>query len=208
MAISNYSELQTAVAGWIDRDDLADRIEEFIALGEARIYRDLKINAMVKGFNATIGAVNPRQIVGPTDFIELRDARINLAGGGVRGLEYATTDFIVRRYPNRALSTPLYIHRTTGNDFGFGPAPDSDYSVSLKYYARLPALSDSNTTNWFTENAPDILMWASLVESVGYTMDDERLGVWESKYVQIVNQIQKEDDKTMRSRSPARSTPG
>jgi hypothetical protein len=51
-------------------------------------------------------------------------------------------------------------------------------------------------------------MWAALVESVGYTMDDERLGVWESKYVQIVNQIQKEDDKTMRSRAPARSTPG
>ena len=46
MAISNYTELKTAVANWLDRDDLTDRIPEFIALAESRFNRLLRIRAM------------------------------------------------------------------------------------------------------------------------------------------------------------------
>jgi hypothetical protein len=31
MSIGTYSELQTAVANWLDRSDLTDRINEFIS---------------------------------------------------------------------------------------------------------------------------------------------------------------------------------
>jgi len=40
MAIGTYAELQTAVANWLDRSDLTDRIQEFIDLAEARINRN------------------------------------------------------------------------------------------------------------------------------------------------------------------------
>ena len=46
MAISTYSELQTAVANWLDRDDLTARIPEFIVLAEARYNRELRIRGM------------------------------------------------------------------------------------------------------------------------------------------------------------------
>jgi len=46
MAIGNYSELNTAVANWLNRDDLTDRIPEFIVLAEARFNRVLRIRAM------------------------------------------------------------------------------------------------------------------------------------------------------------------
>ena len=46
MAISTYSELQTAAANWLDRSDLSDRIPEFIALAEARFNRILRIRDM------------------------------------------------------------------------------------------------------------------------------------------------------------------
>ena len=46
MAISTYVELQTAVANWLDRDDMSARIPEFIALTEARFNRILRIRAM------------------------------------------------------------------------------------------------------------------------------------------------------------------
>ena len=41
MAISTYTELQTAVANWLDRDDMSARIPEFISLTEARFNRIL-----------------------------------------------------------------------------------------------------------------------------------------------------------------------
>ena len=46
MAISTYTELQTAVANWLDRDDLTARIPEFIALTEARFNRLLRVRSM------------------------------------------------------------------------------------------------------------------------------------------------------------------
>ena len=44
MAIGTYAELKTAVANWLDRDDLTDRIPEFIALAEAKMNRNLRIS--------------------------------------------------------------------------------------------------------------------------------------------------------------------
>lgn len=202
MAISNYSELQTAIANWIDRDDLTDRIKEFIALGEARIYRDLKIEAMNKG--DTIAIASNGSIALPSDYIHLRNATVLLSGGEGQALEYVTFDTLARKFPSSDTGIPLYIARSTSG-LTVGPLPDGTYNVTLRYYARLPALSDSNTTNWFTDNAPDILLWASLVESTAYTQDDERLPVWESKYQQVKFEIQKEDNKARRSSAPVRS---
>lgn len=47
MSISNYSELTTAVANWLGRDDLTNRIPEFIKGGEVRIQDDLRIPAFL-----------------------------------------------------------------------------------------------------------------------------------------------------------------
>lgn len=46
MAITQRSELVTAIANWLERDDLTARIPEFITLAEDRIAKDLRIRAM------------------------------------------------------------------------------------------------------------------------------------------------------------------
>lgn len=46
MAISQYSELKTAVANWLGRSDLTSRIPEFIGLAEDRVYQRLRLRAM------------------------------------------------------------------------------------------------------------------------------------------------------------------
>ena len=71
MAISNYTELQTAVANWLDRDDLTNRIPEFISLCEARFNRTLRLRAMetldtsvstVAGNSITIGLCSNERV--------------------------------------------------------------------------------------------------------------------------------------------------
>ena len=46
MAIDDYSELKTAVERWLGRDELTNRIPEWIAMGEDRIAQDLRVQAM------------------------------------------------------------------------------------------------------------------------------------------------------------------
>ena len=68
MAIGTYAELQTAVANWLDRDDLSLRIPEFIALAEARMNRILRLRLMESTYTASTVATQ-RNLALPTGYI-------------------------------------------------------------------------------------------------------------------------------------------
>ena len=74
MAISTYATLQTAVANWLDRSDLTDRIPEFIDLAEARINRALRIRLMenVKVISL-VGGIKRYPL--PSDYLQLRSIK-------------------------------------------------------------------------------------------------------------------------------------
>jgi hypothetical protein len=202
MAISTYAELQTAVANWINRTDLTDRIKEFIALGEARINRDLRIRAMEAALSETMSS---GVVAVPSDYLDLKYAYID--GTPTRKLEYKTSEYIYDHYPTRsATSKPHFIAEDAGN-FIFGAFPDSDYTVKGTYYKSLPALSDSNTTNWFTANASDLLLWAACLEAMTYTMEDERIELFAARYSAVKDEIQKAENRAKRAGSAMRSTP-
>lgn len=55
MAITSYSELSTAVANWLERDDLTSRIPEFISLAEARHRREIRLRQQQKRQNLLSG---------------------------------------------------------------------------------------------------------------------------------------------------------
>ena len=48
MSFTSYSDLQTAIAGYLARTDLTTQIPDFIRLAETRLRRDLRIRQMLK----------------------------------------------------------------------------------------------------------------------------------------------------------------
>ena len=80
-----------------------------------------------------------------------------------------------------------------GETLIFGPYPDSAYTIKGRYYKKLDALSDSNTTNWFITNAPDLLRYAALCEAAPYIQNDARINVFESKYQMAKERIKRTD---------------
>lgn len=188
MSIASYSELQTAVANWLNRSDLTSYITDFITLGENRIYRDLRIRAMETALSDTIAS---GVVALPSGYIELKYAYIDRSPA--QHLQRQTARFIYEHYPERSSTgLPKYIAREASN-FIFGPYPDSAYSVKGIYYKRLDALSGSNTTNWFTSNAPDLLLFSALTQAEPFLKNDARLQLWESMYQQVKMQIEMED---------------
>jgi hypothetical protein len=189
MSIANYSELQTAVINRLHRAGLTALVPDFIALGEARIYRDLRIRCME---TALSGAISAGVLALPAGYIELKSAYID--GSPTRKLTRKSLDYIYTNYPTRSSSScPVFMARE-GDNFVFGPYPDTGYTVKGIYYKRLSALSDSNTTNWFTANAPDILLYAALVEAADHVSNDAALVKWDAKYLQVKDRIQHEND--------------
>lgn len=197
MSITNYAELQAAIGNWLNRSDLSVFIPDFIILAESRIYRELRVRAMELSFSGTISA---GVIAVPSSYVAWKFAYVNVTP--VRRLTVKEPGWIYEYYPNRvAEGVPNYIARE-GDNFIFGPYPDSSYAVNGIYYQRLDALSNTNTTNWFITNAPDLLLFASLMEAAPFLKQDDRIAVWMSKYQDIKTQIQSADKAEKVSGSP------
>lgn len=188
--ITSFSTLKTELAGMLHRSDLTSDLPLFIQLGELRIYRDLRIRAMETALSSAIAS---GVIAVPSGYVDLKFAYIN--GAPVRTLEKKDAEWIYYNYPTRSAdSTPNYIAREADN-FIFGPYPDSAYTVKGIYWKKLTALSTDNETNWFTSNAPDLLLFASLCEAAPWIQEDARIPIWENKYALIRDRIQREDDR-------------
>lgn len=189
MALSTYSDIKTSVESWLKRSDLDAYIPDLITLGEMRIYRDLRIRAMETALNT---AISSGVLAVPSGYVAMKHAYVDASP--VQWLQRKTAEWIYQNYPTRSAdASPKYFAREAEN-FIFGPYPDSGYTIKGVYYKQLDALSDSNTTNWFTTNAPDLLLWAALCEAEPFMKNDARITVWEAKYETTKNRIQKADD--------------
>lgn len=196
-AITSWATLKTEVAAWLHRANLTDEIPGFIQFGELRIYRDLRIKQMETALSESIAA---GVVAVPSGYVELKYAYID--GTPIQMLEKKDAEWINANYSTRASDgKPGYIARD-GSNFIFGPYPDSTYTVKGSYYKKLDPLSDSNTSNWLTSDAPDLILFATLCEAAPWIGNDPRIAIWESKYAQVKDRIQKQDDREEFSGSP------
>ena len=70
------------------------------------------------------------------------------------------------------------VYERSGNSINFNTYADRNYVYELRYYRKLPALSVSASTNFWTDNQPKLLLYACLVESIAYLGDDPRTNLW------------------------------
>ena len=195
--ITTFSTLKSAVGDFLDRSDLdavGGIIDTLIGLAEAQIYRDLRIRFMESALDVTISS---GVAAIPADFLELKHAYID--GTPVQWLDPKDASWIVAQYPTRSSSSkPSYIAPDVGN-FIFGPFPDSGYTVKGTYYALPTDLSTTNETNFLTTDAPDVLLNATLLQSLSYLGMDERAVYWQGNYD---NGLRRLEEQSQRERFP------
>lgn len=170
MSISTYAELQTAVGRWLQRTDLTAMIPDFIALAEADFNRNLRVSGQVT--RADVAASSRwTDVSGLTDsLVEIKS--ISTTSGGVRfPLEYIAPD---ASQQFNTSGSPRYWTRI-GDEIGVFPPPDGTYTLELIYYAKVPALSDSATTNFLLVDAPDVYLYRSVIEGANYTHNTDLL---------------------------------
>jgi len=201
MAISNYAELKTAVANWQDRDDLTDRIPEFIALAEARLNRNLRLRSMETKQKAKTVA-GQRALALPPRYIQMRNFQIN-SGGRVHPVEYVTPEMFDRYHGNNVTGRPRQ-YSIIANEVELGPIPDQAYEAEMLFYQSFVPLSDINNTNWLTTFAPDILLYGALLEAEPFIMNDARIGLWKQGFDQAVADLQRQDNLDRHSGSHLR----
>jgi len=64
------------------------------------------------------------------------------------------------------------------------PTPSNSVELTITYYAKIPALSSTQATNWLLTKAPDLYLYATLTNAAPYLQNDERIRLGRSWLLQ------------------------
>jgi hypothetical protein len=198
MALDTFSGLKTTIADYLNRDDLTSIIPSFITLAEAKFNRKLRVRQMVKRATATL---DTQYFAFPADFLQAKEFQLNT--NPITYLQYVTQNQGDYGSANQFVSVgkPQF-YTIIGTQIQVIPTPDTGYTGELTYYGKIPALSDSNTSNWLLAYAPDLYLYGALLEASPYLKDDERLAVWSSLYSNSIGDIEIADQRASVASTP------
>lgn len=198
MALDTFAGLKTTIADYLNRDDLTSVIPTFIALAEAKFNRKLRVRQMIKRSTASIDS---QYFAYPADWLQAKEFVLNTSP--MVKLEFVTEEYSDELKANRYVSTgkPGY-YTIVGTQLEVIPSPDATYTGQLTYYAKIAALSDSNTSNWLLAYAPDLYLYGALLEATPYLKDDDRLGTWSQLYTSSLSDIEIADQRASASSTP------
>ena len=194
MSITDYTTLQSAVVEYMARDNdatLVARIPTFVQLFEAKMNRMLFVPQMEKRSTATVNTAStePEFIALPGDFQSMRTVRLSGVTGKPRLSFMTPTQLEDYRYSiDNVTGQPIYFS-VFGDEMELAPTPNEDYTLEVIYRSYLPALSDSNTTNWLLTLAPDLYLYGALLESAPYIKEDGRIQTWAAGVSTALNDL-------------------
>jgi hypothetical protein len=198
MAITSYSELKSAIADELNRQDLTSVISTWISLAEANFNRTIRHRKMLCRSTAILDS---QFTALPSDFLEAKNVQLQDA----ESLEFLTVE-LADMYRNRMYAgagAPQF-YTILGETLEVVPTPDSDRTIELTYYKKLTSLSDSVQTNWLLTSHPDLYFYASLQHSAPYLKDDERISLWSTIAQTLTDSVNLESDKAEKSGSVLR----
>jgi len=184
-----YDELVTNIRNYTEVDSnvfTSSVIDTFITMAENRILRDIDLDVFKKESTGTMTDGN-KFLGAPTDILTHRYMFITVSGEKIY-LDFRDTSFMKEYWPDpTSKGVPKYYSVWDQNTFHLAPTPDSDYSVELGYIYRPLQLSSSNTTTWISTNAPEALLYATLIQAYSYTKGPlDMVQYFENSYKQAI----------------------
>lgn len=180
--IADYASLQTAVTEYLARDQdttLIARIPTFVQLAEAKFNRQLFVRQMEQRATALVdlGSNEPEFISLPSDFQSMRRVRLSSVPGKPC-LEFRSgTQMDEYRFATADVAAQPRYFTVFGNEIELAPTPDAAYTVEMVYRRTVPPLA-SDGGNWLLTMAPDLYLYAALLESAPYIKEDARIQTW------------------------------
>jgi hypothetical protein len=195
MAITNYNELKTAVATWLNRDDLTAEIPTFIELCEEHLNTELDTREMIEQATITTSAVNAYVDL-PTGYLKTVSF-VDDQGDSLREVNFD------QLYDLDSNDRPRYYAITDRIDFE--SASGSVLAYKMAYYKRLDLATDS--TNNVLTNHSNLYLFGSLYFGGLRTKDNNLLDRYEllfMRYIDRLNNQSKKNKRKLTTDHPAR----
>lgn len=189
-----YASLITDIQVYAERSDapFVTQIPRFVMMAENRLaseIRGLGIQKYVKG--TLSGAILPK----PTRWRETISFNLTVAGSRVF-LQPRTYDYCRAFWPVPAeTEVPRYYADYEYEHFIVVPTPNSAYEFEIAYYERPEPLGETNQTNWFTQYAPQLILYASLLEAQPFLKRAERTAEFQALYDRALQGVAQETSR-------------
>jgi hypothetical protein len=188
-----YTELQDAIKNFTENEETSfvNNLSLFIQAAEDRIFALVDLELFRKNVNSALSIGDPYLSV-PSDY--LAPFSLQITDTGNKNFLLIKDVNFVQQYSidTNANATPVYYGIFDINNFIVGPTPDQNYTVELHYYYRpasLTAGAGSGTT-WLSEEAPNALLYGSLVEAYTYMKGEpDMMQLYEQRFVQEMQRL-------------------
>lgn len=184
-----YDELVTNLRNYTEVDAnvfSTSVINTFITMAENRILRDIDLDVFKVEAAASTTSGN-KFLTAPSDILTHRYLMVT-SGTDQIFLDFRDTSFMKEYWPNGAeTGVPKYYSVWDQNTFYLAPTPNANFTVELGYIYRPTQLSPATPTTWISNNAPEALLYACLIQAYSYTKGPlEMLQYFENSYKQAV----------------------
>ena len=165
-------------------------LSTFIKEAEERILKNVQLPVFRKNVTgtATSGTV---YLATPTDFLTPHSLAV-ISSSVYTYLLLKHVSFIRDYTPNASTTgSPKYYAIFDDDTFILAPTPDSDYTFELHYKYRPASLTAGaeDGTTWLSTNAPDALLYGTLVEAATFLKVPEEVGQYEQRFVLAIQAL-------------------
>lgn len=184
-----YNSLVQSLEAYLQRYDalVTSNIPSFISLAQIRIPRELKLLGFRQEVTGNFdGSAQSSGIMQkPSDWRKTIGFYVGTGTDNVIHTPLLERDYNYVRtiYPDASQQDiPRFYADADYTHWLVQPSPPSALPFKIEYYGTLTQLDETTQTNWLTINAPDLLLYASLLEAIPFVKTDERIQVWQGYY--------------------------
>lgn len=192
MTAMTYDSLVSDIANYAERDDspFMEQIPRFIQLAENRIASETK----PLGFVRTVtGMLSGNTLVKPIRWRKTKNICL-IVGAERKYLYNRGYEFLRSYWPDVAkVDVPYYYADYDYEHLFIAPTPDIQYQFEMQYYELPEPLSQITQTNWTTQYAPQLLLYATLMEAMPFLKTSERIPEFQGLYDRALSSVVKED---------------
>jgi hypothetical protein len=192
--VMTYDNLISIIPEYLERSDQAtiNAIPTFITLAEFEIAREVKTLGQLQVATSAMNFGNP-QLAKPALWTKTVSMNYTNASGVRTPILLRKYEYLTNYWPNNTnTSAPLFYADTDWDHWYIAPTPDQAYNFEVLYYERLPPLSSTNQTNWLTRNAPNVMLYGTLLQAMPYLKNDQRV-IFQQKYTEGIKALKDED---------------
>ena len=191
--VMTYDSLTSTILQYLERKDAAvvEAIPVFISLAEFEIAQEIKTLGQLQVVEANMTAANP-VLQKPARW--RKTVSLNVSVGGKRQPVYLRKYEYLKNYwpDDTQTDVPAYYADTDWEHWYLAPTPDQAYSFEVLYYERIAPLSSTNQTNWLTQNAPNAMLFGTLLQAMPFLKNDQRT-IFQQKYTEALQSLKTED---------------